>query len=80
MWGLGFAVGQARTRKLLKTRVAAATPMRRSHYLLSFMLLANGLSVSRGGRGGRVRVAGVRGCECRSMIDLAIVAVAIVAL
>ncbi|HLG14382.1 MAG TPA: ABC transporter permease [Blastocatellia bacterium] len=36
MWGLGFAVVQARTRKLLKR--FAATPMRRSHYLLSFML------------------------------------------
>ncbi len=34
MWGLGFAVVQARTRKLLKR--LAATPMRRSHYLLSF--------------------------------------------
>ena len=36
MWGLGFAVVQARTRKLLKR--LAATPMRRSHYLFSFML------------------------------------------
>lgn len=36
MWGLGFAVVQARTQKLLKR--FAATPMRRSHYLLSFML------------------------------------------
>ena len=36
MWGLGFAVVQSRTRKLLKR--LAATPMRRSHYLLSFML------------------------------------------
>lgn len=36
MWGLGFAVVQARGRKLLKR--FAATPMRRSHYLMSFML------------------------------------------
>jgi ABC-type multidrug transport system permease subunit len=36
MWGIGFAVVQARTKKLLKR--FAATPMRRSHYLLSFML------------------------------------------
>ncbi len=36
MWGLGFTVVQARTRKLLKR--LAATPMRRSHFLLSFML------------------------------------------
>lgn len=36
MWGLGFAVVQARTRRLLKR--LAATPMRRSDYLLSFML------------------------------------------
>jgi ABC-type multidrug transport system permease subunit len=35
MWGLGFVVVQARTRKLLKR--FAATPMRRSHFLLSFM-------------------------------------------
>jgi ABC-type multidrug transport system permease subunit len=35
MWGLAFAVVQARGRKLLKR--FAATPMRRSHYLLSFM-------------------------------------------
>ena len=36
MWGLGFAVVYARTRKLLKR--FAATPMRRTDYLLSFML------------------------------------------
>jgi ABC-type multidrug transport system permease subunit len=35
MWGLGFTVVQARGRKLLKR--FAATPMRRTHYLLSFM-------------------------------------------
>jgi len=35
MWGLGFAVVLARTRKLLKR--LAATPMRRGHYLLAFM-------------------------------------------
>ncbi len=36
LWGLGFTVVIARSRKLLKR--FAATPMRRSHYLLSFML------------------------------------------
>jgi ABC-type multidrug transport system permease subunit len=36
MWGLGFAIVTARGKKLLKR--FAATPMRRSHYLLSFML------------------------------------------
>src|SRR5215208_545463 len=36
LWGLGFTVVMARSRKLLKR--FAATPMRRSHYLLSFML------------------------------------------
>jgi ABC-type multidrug transport system permease subunit len=36
LWGLGFRVVLARSRKLLKR--FAATPMRRSHYLLSFML------------------------------------------
>jgi len=35
MWGVGFAIVTARGRKLLKR--LAATPMRRSHYLLSFM-------------------------------------------
>jgi len=36
MWGLGFAIVQARTRKLLKR--FAATPMRRSDFLLAFAL------------------------------------------
>jgi ABC-type multidrug transport system permease subunit len=36
MWGVGFAIVSARGKKLLKR--FAATPMRRSHYLLSFML------------------------------------------
>jgi ABC-type multidrug transport system permease subunit len=36
MWGLGFAIVSARGRKLLKR--FAATPMRRSHFLLSFIL------------------------------------------
>lgn len=36
LWGLGFTVVIARARKLLKR--FAATPMRRSHYLLSFIL------------------------------------------
>jgi ABC-type multidrug transport system permease subunit len=35
LWGIGFAVVNARTKKLLKR--FAATPMRRSHYLLSFV-------------------------------------------
>ncbi|HEY0375934.1 MAG TPA: ABC transporter permease [Pyrinomonadaceae bacterium] len=35
LWGVGFAVVNARTKKLLKR--FAATPMRRSHYLLSFV-------------------------------------------
>jgi ABC-2 type transport system permease protein len=36
LWGLGFTVVIARSRKILKR--FAATPMKRSHYLLSFML------------------------------------------
>jgi ABC-2 type transport system permease protein len=36
LWGLGFAIVQARTQRLLKR--LAATPMRRWHFLLSFML------------------------------------------
>ena len=36
LWGLGFTIVIARSRKILKR--FAATPMRRWHYLLSFML------------------------------------------
>ncbi len=36
MWGLGFVIVHARTQKLLKR--LAATPMKRWHFLLSFML------------------------------------------
>jgi ABC-type multidrug transport system permease subunit len=36
MWGIGFAIVQARLRKLLKR--LAASPMRRAHYLLAQML------------------------------------------
>ncbi len=36
MWGIGYAIASARQQKLLKRMVA--TPMRRGHYLLSFML------------------------------------------
>lgn len=36
MWGIGFSVVHARTRKLLKRLVA--TPMRKGHYLLSHVL------------------------------------------
>lgn len=36
MWGIGFSIVNARTKKLLKRLIA--TPMRRSHYLLAQML------------------------------------------
>lgn len=36
LWGIGYVVVQARTRKVLLR--LSATPMRRSHYLLSFMI------------------------------------------
>ncbi len=36
LWGVGFSVVQARSKKLLKRYMA--TPMRRSHYLLAFVL------------------------------------------
>lgn len=36
MWGLGFSIVDARRKKLIKRLVA--TPMRRSYYLLSFLL------------------------------------------
>jgi len=37
VWGIGFAIVDARRKKLLKRFVA--TPMRRPHYLLSFLLM-----------------------------------------
>jgi ABC-2 type transport system permease protein len=37
MWGIGYVIVETRTRKLLKRMVA--TPMRRSHFLLSFVLM-----------------------------------------
>jgi ABC-2 type transport system permease protein len=37
MWGIGYAIVEERTRRLLKRLVA--TPMRRGHFLLSFMLM-----------------------------------------
>jgi ABC-type multidrug transport system permease subunit len=37
MWGIGFSIVDARRKKLLKRFVA--TPMRRHHYLASFLLL-----------------------------------------
>ena len=36
MWGVGFPIATARQQKLLKRYMA--TPMRRSEYLLSFVL------------------------------------------
>ncbi|MDY0062257.1 MAG: ABC transporter permease [Myxococcota bacterium] len=36
MWGIGYAIVQARRQRLLKR--FAATPMRRAHYLLAFIL------------------------------------------
>jgi ABC-type multidrug transport system permease subunit len=36
MWGIGFAIANARQQRLLKRLIA--TPMQRGHYLLSFML------------------------------------------
>jgi ABC-type multidrug transport system permease subunit len=36
MWGLGFSVVEARSKRLLKR--LTATPMQRSHFLLSYML------------------------------------------
>src|SRR5256712_10205832 len=46
IWGVGFSVVQARQRKLLKRYMA--TPMRRSHYLLSFILSRPGFSARAG--------------------------------
>jgi ABC-type multidrug transport system permease subunit len=37
MWGIGYVIVEARSKKLLKRM--AATPMRRSHYLLSFAVV-----------------------------------------
>ncbi len=41
IWGIGFAIVDARRKKLLKRFVA--TPMRRSHFLASFLLMRLGL-------------------------------------
>lgn len=43
MWGIGFSIVDARRKKLLKRFVA--TPMRRYHYLASFLLMRLGLMV-----------------------------------
>ena len=43
MWGIGFSIVDARRKKLLKRLVA--TPMRRSHYLASFLFMRLGLMV-----------------------------------
>jgi ABC-type multidrug transport system permease subunit len=37
MWGIGYTIVEARSKKLLKRMVA--TPMRRGHFLLSFVLV-----------------------------------------
>ena len=62
MWGIGFAVVTARTRKLLKR--FAATPMRRRHYLLVLRPLAAALPGPRGGGGGRLRLAASSASRC----------------
>lgn len=41
LWGVGFSLAEMRTKKLLKRLVA--TPMRRSDFLLSFLLVRGGL-------------------------------------
>jgi ABC-type multidrug transport system permease subunit len=43
IWGIGFSIVDARRRKLLKR--LAATPMRRSHYLFSYVAMRLGLMV-----------------------------------
>ena len=43
MWGIGFSIVDARRKKLLKRFVA--TPMRRYHYLMSFLVMRIGLMV-----------------------------------
>lgn len=43
IWGIGFSIVDARKKKLLKRLVA--TPMRRHHYLASFLLMRLGLMV-----------------------------------
>jgi ABC-type multidrug transport system permease subunit len=43
MWGIGFSIVDARRKKLLKRFVA--TPMRRYHYLMSFLVMRLGLMV-----------------------------------
>ncbi|MBK8247921.1 MAG: ABC transporter permease [Gemmatimonadetes bacterium] len=43
IWGIGFAIVDARRKKLLKRFVA--TPMRRTHFLASFLLMRLGLMI-----------------------------------
>ncbi|WP_394823778.1 ABC transporter permease [Pendulispora albinea] len=43
LWGIGFALAEMRTRKLLKRLVA--TPMRKSDFMLSFLIVRAGLLV-----------------------------------
>jgi ABC-2 type transport system permease protein len=43
MWGIGFSIVDARRKKLLKRFVA--TPMRRHHYLASFLVMRLGLMI-----------------------------------
>jgi ABC-type multidrug transport system permease subunit len=43
MWGIGFSIVDARRKKLLKRFIA--TPMRRYHYLMSFLVMRLGLMV-----------------------------------
>jgi ABC-2 type transport system permease protein len=72
MWGIGFSIVTARTRKLLKR--FAATPMRRSHYLASFVfsrMIFLGLEVAAVVGFGRL-IFGVR--VYGSVVTLALVA------
>ncbi len=41
LWGIGYSLGEMRTRKLLKRLVA--TPMKKSEFLLSFLIVRAGL-------------------------------------
>ena len=61
LWGVGFSVVTARSKKLLKRFMA--TPMRKSDYLLAFILLAAHVPGARDRGAGRVRMVDVR-CGC----------------
>ena len=68
IWGMGFAIVDARRKKLMKRLVA--TPMPRHYYLLSFLLSRLVLLVVEVGVAAGLRRAGVSGCPCAARCSI----------